>query len=162
MIVYNLTTVNTDVWNLKIYGSGTTDEILVPYSDIVSDKYLSVQDGEFVILNKFNFTYTFFYSGASIWDILEDNGVVAGYATQLRFVASDNYKSEFIPLSLVRDNPNLVIIGYEENGKILEEQSKGGTGPLRSMVNLSVTIQMSPPTYNSQFWVKYVNGIEVI
>jgi len=30
------------------------------------------------------------------------------------------------------------------------------------MINLSVTMQMSPPTYNSQFWVKYVNGIEVI
>jgi len=106
LMVYNLTTVNTDVWNLRIYGSGTTDEISVPYSDIVSDKYLSVQDGEFVILNRFNFTYTFFYSGA------EHLGHPGGqryrsreYATQLRFIASDNYKSEFIPLSLVRDNP---------------------------------------------------------
>ncbi len=153
---------NTDVWNLKIYGSGVTEVTLIPYSDITSGKYRSVQDAKFAILNQYNYNYTYYYSGASIWDILEDNGIVEPSATKMRFIASDNYRSEFIPLSLVRNNPDLAIIGYEENGHILEEQSKGGDGPLRSMVNLSVTQQMIPPTYNSQFWVKYVNGIEVI
>lgn len=165
LLVYNYTQLqerNTNPWNVFIFGSGTTGNVTISYDELRSGKYQILHEGKFDILNRLDYSYTYSYTGVVLWDLLEQSGVVAPNATEFRFWAEDNYRCEPLPLSLAESYPTEVILAWEEDNKILKPRRKGGDGPLRSVVNLTISQLLDPPTYNSQFWVKYTNAIEII
>ncbi|MHA1683088.1 MAG: hypothetical protein ACTSUE_19270 [Promethearchaeota archaeon] len=153
---------NPTPWSVVVFGSGTSGNVTIPYDDLTSGFYTIVNDVAFFINNRLNFNYTYMYTGVSVWDLLEKSGVLAPNATGIRFWSEDNYRCEVIPINLVQNHKFQVILGYIQDGKFLKSKVQGGDGPLRSVINFTVSQLMEPPTYNSQFWVKYTNAIEVI
>jgi hypothetical protein len=67
------------------------------------------------------------------------------------------YYTEEMPLEKVENNPDGVIIAFQKGNDLLKYNSEDG-GPMRAIVNLSVTL----PDYCSKYWAKYVNTIVVV
>ena len=161
LILYNISVQNPNPWEVRIFGSGVNGTITISYDDLISGEYLQVENRVFDILNRLNYTYSYTYTGVSVWDVLQKSGILYPNATKFRFSSEDNYICDWLPLNISSSNPEKVILAYIEDGKFLETKIMGGYGPMRSVVDITLVQQFNPPTYNSQFWVKYTNGIEV-
>jgi len=129
-----------------------TKELRLTLSDIKSDKYRQIKDKIFKIVTQVEPHY-YKYSGATLWSILEAEGILESDAKTFTFIGSDGYESPE-PLSLkdVAENyEDDVILAYEKDGEPLTD-----TGPIRSVIDDDA---IPPGEYSSQYTVR--NLVEV-
>ena len=128
------------------------EELKLTLSEIKSDKYNQVKDKVFKIVTRVEPHY-YVYSGATLWSILESEGILEDDATTFTFVGEDGYESPE-PLSLIdvaEQYENDVILAYEYDGELLYED-----GPIRSVIDDDA---IPPGEYSSQYSVS--NLVEV-
>ena len=143
--------------SVTIRGDGVNKELTLSINELKSGKYDQIIDKSFHIkkgLPSYS-EYDVIYSGVSIWSILEVEGLIHGDVSLLtfRFIGRDQYKSpKALNLSIVKDNPDLAIIAYEQNGDPLSLAD----GPLRSVLD-----QLIVPSgaYSSQYSVQKLSEI---
>jgi len=138
--VYAIITLDIDLFQnpntVKIKGSGVDGEITLSLSELKSDKYIQVENGEFYFENRVGSTYWRTYSGVSLWSVLDEEGILVSSPTTLTFVfwGGDAYRSpKALELTIAENNPRQVIIAYAEDGQPLF-----GDGPMRSVINQTV------------------------
>ena len=156
LIIYNLNNSNPNLYSIKIEGN-VSKEIVYSYEEIVDGSYGYVDNQEFNFLNQWGTRYSVNYTGVSLWALLTYQSIINPNSTRIYFKSYDSYNTENLTLSQVENNPNLVIIAFKKFNSVLKYTDDDG-GPLRAIVNLSVT----EPDYNSKYWAKYVNTIVVV
>lgn len=156
LIIYNLMTRNPDLYVIRLEGN-VSEVITFSYEDIVDGTYGIIDDQEFEFLNQYGTRYTVTYTGVSVWALLDYAQVHYPNSTGLYFKSYDNFVTELLSLEDIKTYSELIIIAFKIGNKVLKYTDEDG-GPMRSIVNLSVT----EPEYNSQYWAKYVNTIIVI
>ena len=156
LIVYNIKNSNPDLYSIKIEGN-VSEVITYSYNDIVEGTFGFVENHDFVFLNQYNTRYNRVYTGVSVWALITHATIMYPNSTGIFFKSYDSYITETLTLDQVRDNPKLVIIAFKVDERTLKYNDNDG-GPLRSVVNLSVT----EPDYCSKFWAKFVNTIVVV
>jgi DMSO/TMAO reductase YedYZ molybdopterin-dependent catalytic subunit len=158
LIVYNLKNRNPDLYTLRIVGN-VSEEKEYLYEDFVDGVYGIIEDQVFTYLNQppYNTRYEIIYTGVSLWTLLTYTSILLPNATAIYFQSYDLYYTEEISLEKVESNPKGVIIAFQHDNKLLKYNSNDG-GPMRAIVNLSVTL----PDYCSKYWAKYVNTIVVV
>jgi hypothetical protein len=128
------------------------EEVRLSLSEIKSDKYNQVKDKIFKIVTQVEPHY-YKYSGATLWSILETEGILESDATTFTFIGKDGYESPE-PLSLkdvAEKYEDDVILAYEYDGEPLYEE-----GPIRSVIDDDA---IPPGEYSSQYSVS--NLVEV-
>ena len=128
------------------------EELRLSLSEIKSDKYDQVKDKTFKIVTQVEPHY-YKYSGATLWSILETEGILESDATTFTFIGKDGYESPE-PLSLkdvAEKYEDDVILAYEYDGEPLYED-----GPIRSVIDDDA---IPPGEYSSQYSVS--NLVEV-
>jgi len=145
-------------WNLKIRGN-VKYEATIPYQALINGTYGTIANQTFHFLNSYGTYYLTNYTGVSVWRLLSDLNILNEGATGIWFKSVDLYETPGIPLSKVEEFPNLTIVAYKVNNINLTTRERGGTGPIRSIVNLSIT----EPTEegNGMYWAKYLTTIMV-
>ncbi|MBN2155387.1 MAG: molybdopterin-dependent oxidoreductase [Candidatus Lokiarchaeota archaeon] len=158
LIVFNLRNRNPELYSIRIEGN-VSEVLTYTYEDIVDGLFGVVEKQEFVYLNQppYNTRYNVIYTGVSVWSLLTHKSVINSNATEIFFRSYDAYYTDTLLLEKVENNPTLVIIAFKKDNKPLKYNSDDG-GPLRAIVNLSVT----EPDYCSKYWAKYVNTIVVV
>ena len=153
LIAYNFITVeNTSLWQIRIIGN-VKQEISISYESIKGGAFGIVTNILYQWRNRVGTTGAEYFTGVSIWNILNYSGLLQPTATQIKFKSVDNYETDYILLSKLESFPDLAIIAYEENGQTLLPKYLGGDGPLKIALNLSLT----EPDYNKDYWANYVN-----
>jgi hypothetical protein len=160
-------------WCIRIYGN-VKEEFNIGLSYFEKNDpfdYISVDS--VAMLNRVGTSWTQAYAGVSLSDIFELTDCIPDNATLLRFEAVDGYKSFNLPIRIVTDNPDQIIICNSENGQILATKEQGGEGPLKSYVPLEL-IQNDAEVqqiysdvgldtvFNSAFSVKWLDAIYII
>jgi hypothetical protein len=137
LTVYAVITLDVNLFQsdkiIIIKGEGISNEYTISLDELKSDKYIQVVDKEFKLVNSGEYEYHIIYSGTSLWSILEVENLLIQSPEELNFQfwGRDAYHSpKPINLSIAQNNPNLVILAYEENGHPLFE-----TGPIRSVID---------------------------
>ena len=158
LIIFNLRNHNPELYTLKIEGN-VSQEIEYVYEDLVDGVYGLVEDQIFTYINQppYNTQYDVVYTGVSLWALLTYTSILLPNATALYFKSYDLYYTEEITLEKVENNPDGVIIAFQKGDKLLKYNSDDG-GPMRAIVNLSVTL----PDYCSKYLAKYLNTIVVV
>ena len=129
-------------------------ELRLSLSEIKSEKYNQVKDKTFKIVTQVEPHY-YKYSGATLWSILETEGILEDDATKFTFIGSDGYESPE-PLSLedvAEKYEEDVILAYEFDGEPLYEE-----GPIRSIIDDDA---MPPGEYSSQYSVRNLEEIRI-
>jgi len=142
--------------SVTIRGSGLNREITLNITELKSKKYDQVIDKTFHLMNRFEIEDDKIYSGVSLWSILEEENLINGEVSTLTFEfwGRDLYHSpKALNLSIVENNPELVIIAYEENGIPLVDD-----GPLRSVLDQSV---LPDGEYSFQYSVQKLSEIKI-
>jgi len=137
-----------------IQGNGVNRELVLTTTQMKSDKYDQYIDKTFHIMNRFETEYDKIYSGVSLWSILIAESLLELDASSLTFEfwARDLYHSpKPLNLSIVKSNPDLVLIAYEEDGAPLFEE-----GPFRSVIDQTI---IPEGEYSSQYSVEMLNKI---
>lgn len=155
LVLYNLNQRNPDRLSIIIKGN-VSHEVTYYYDDITNGTYGIVENRPFTFLNEFGLQYDVNYSGVSVWALLTYSSILTPSSTAIYFYSWDNYQSATLSLTDVENHSEEIIIAFKKEDAYLKNDSQDG-GPLRSIVNLSVT----EPIYCSQYWVKYVNMIVV-
>lgn len=140
LTIYGIVILDVDpFWKFKddecitITGN-VTEDLVLTLEEIQSSKYLQVEDQLFHFVNAIGREFDEVYSGASLWSILEVEGILEDDASSFQFIAADGFKSpKHLPLTLAEENLNLVILAYERDGIPLFEQ-----GPIRSIIDYDV------------------------
>ena len=158
LIIFNLKNRNPDLYSIRIEGN-VSEEVTYSYEDIVDGVFGLVENQEFTFLNQppSNTQFEVNYTGVSLWSLLSYTSILLPNSTAIYFYSYDSYYTEQISLVKVENNPNGVIIAFKKGYDILKYNSVDG-GPLRAIVNLSVT----EPDYCSKYWAKYVNIVVVV
>jgi len=141
---------------ITIRGNGVNREITLTITQLKSDKYDQSVDKIFHIMNSFETEYDIVYSGVSLWSILVEENLIDEDPSILTFEfwARDLYHSpKPLNLSIAQNNPDLVILAYEEDGAPLFEK-----GPLRSVLDQSI---MPEGEYSSQYSVQMLSEIRI-
>jgi hypothetical protein len=139
---------------ITIQGDGLNRQITLTTTQLKSDKYDQYIDKIFHIKNSVEREYDEIYSGVSLWSVLVEETLIDVDPSLLtfQFWARDQYHSPFpLNLSIVQNNPDLVIIAYEKNGAPLF-----GDGPLRSVIDQTL---MPQGQYSSQYSVQMLSKI---
>jgi hypothetical protein len=161
LFVYTVIVLDVDLFqdpnSVTIRGSGVNRELTLTITELKSDKYDQVIDKTFNIKKgpPSYSEYDIIYSGVSLWSILEVENLIYGEVSLLKFEfkGRDLYISpKALNLSIMKNNPELVIIAYEENGDSLSL----GEGPLRSVLDQSI---MPNGEYSSQYSVQKLSEI---
>jgi DMSO/TMAO reductase YedYZ molybdopterin-dependent catalytic subunit len=160
LTLYAFITLDIDLFqdpnSVKIKGMGVENEITLSLNELKSDTYLQVTNKQFEIENSVNNKYNRTYTGVSLWSILEVKNILTDDAQFLtfRFIGRDGYVSPLaLNLSIAKNNPDRVIIAYEEDGVPLF-----GDGPLRSVIDQSV---MPSGEYASQYSVQQLASVQI-
>ena len=156
-IIYNFQVQNPILWELKITGN-VTQEINVTYSQIVNGNYGLIENRPFYFINSYGTNYWEIYTGASLWEILNQTGVLPANATKFYFRSVDNYETGTLWLDNISEHPDYALIAFKLGNQVLLPKDQGGDGPLRAIVDYNLT----KPAVNSQFWAKYVNTVVII
>ena len=143
-------------WTLTIKGN-VKNEIDIPYTQIVNGTYYTIENAKFHIMNNFGREWDTYYTGISLWDLLNKTNILNENSSYAIFKAIDGYVSTKVDLSTIRQHKDEIIIAYKENGEILKLKDDGGDGPLHLILNFSVT----DPNPNTPYNVKYLNEIEI-
>ena len=161
LTIYAFISLDIDIFQdpnvISLKGSGLENEIALSLNDLKSEKYLQVVNKQFEIENRVHNKYNKTYSGVSLWSILEMENLLIKEVSLLtfRFVGRDGYTSPTaLNLSITQNNPEKVIIVYEEDGVPLF-----GDGPLRSVIDQSV---MPSGEYSSQYSVQQLASVQII
>lgn len=161
-----------DAWCLKISGNVNYD-MFVGISYLLNDSFARVENQEFQILNSFETKYNKTLSGVVLWDVLNQTGLLRDNSTLIRFQASDGYKSIELPLRIIQNFPEMIIIVTHIDGQLIPYKENGGDGPLMagvdypSIINDNELEQIFSDSqqdfvYNSQYNVKYLDSIIII
>ena len=156
LIVFNMMNSNPDLYSIRIEGN--VSEILTfKYEDLVDGVFGKIINQEFTFQNRppHNDQYEVNYTGVSVWGILEYASVHYPNSTGIYFKSYDSYTTEILPLEKIETNPLGVIIAYQEGDDPLNPNDDG---PMRAIVNLSVTL----PDYCSKYWAKQVNTFVIV
>jgi len=132
-----------------------------------------VPDKQYPMVNSVGTQYNATFAGISIADIFNKTKVLLPNATMLDFMGSDGYASFELPISVVLDNPNDVLLANRENGQVLGTKADGGDGPIMSFVALEALQGNSQvasifrsngesKVYNSLYAVKWCNSIVIL
>jgi hypothetical protein len=156
-ILYNYKTQNPIVWGLLITGN-VDHEVVIQYQGIVNGTYGIIEDRTFFWKNSYGTTGTDIYTGASLWQILNQTGIVRPNATKYYFRCFDNYNTNNLTLSDIQAHPEDVIIAFKRGDEFLQPMEKDGDGPLRAIVDYTLT----SPNPNTEYWAKYVNTVIII
>lgn len=158
---------------LKIYGNVAREQF-IPYSAIAGNNYTRIENEPFEFLNSFGTRYNATISGVSLYSILIYYSLLTNTSTNIQFEADDGYKSPKLPISIMINNTNSVIIATHEKGVAYKSKSTGGDGPLVSAVKLNVIqnnqevidylaeIGRADFVYNTAYKVKYLTAIYVV
>ena len=157
---------------IRIYGN-VIDEKFVPISDLQNDgTFTYIDSQEYKIVNAWTTEYNKSVAGVSLNNIFKTLEIIPDNATYIQFEAVDNFKSFKLPIEVVRNFPNQVLLINKEDGKILEPKSDGGEGPIKGFVSLPALQNNQNVTevfaengedtvYNSVFNVKYLSAVRV-
>jgi len=128
------------------------EELKLTLSEIKSDKYNQVKDKVFKIVTRVE-PYYYVYSGATLWSILESEGILEDDATTFTFVGEDGYESPepLLLIDVAEQYESDVILAYEYDGEPLYED-----GPIRSVIDDDA---IPPGEHSSQYSVS--NLVEV-
>ncbi len=148
---------NPIVWEVRITGN-VNFEVIIQYQEVVNSTYGVVDNRHFHYLNTWGTERDYYYTGASLWQILNQTGVLKGNSTQYYFSCYDNYVTEKLWLSDIEANPDYVLIAFKKGSEFLKPKSEGGEGPLRAIVDFNLT----DPGPNSEYWAMYVNEIIIV
>ncbi|NHJ25659.1 MAG: hypothetical protein EAX89_13830 [Candidatus Lokiarchaeota archaeon] len=139
---------NTIVITIK---GNVVEEFELTLSELKSDRYLQIEDKQFHFLNAIGREYDLIFSGVSLWSILSVENLLKPGAMTFLFIGGDGYYAETpLSLSLAEQNPEQVILAYEQDGEPLFYD-----GPLRSVVDHEVI----PDKANTHYAVKYLKTI---
>jgi hypothetical protein len=152
------------LYNLQFVEQGSRDKIRI-YGNVkrevnitlfeIKAEYQQVINQKFDFINDFGSVYDDYFTGAQVWDIFIQNDLLNANSRQIRFYGYDGYThTEAINISIIKNNPSLVILAYEENGISLG--TPPDDGPIKSVVNRSLY-----PTWNSRFSVRNLAAIVV-
>jgi hypothetical protein len=112
-------------------------------------------------------------AGVSLADILQKTNFISEDAKYIQFQANDGFSSFKLPLQVVYDNPQYVLLIHRVNGQDLGFKEEGDDGPIMGFVALEA-IQNNPEIikifqengqdaiYNSVYNVKWVSTILII
>ncbi|MHA1111218.1 MAG: molybdopterin-dependent oxidoreductase [Promethearchaeota archaeon] len=156
LIVYNIKNSNPELYSIRIEGN-VLEITTYTYEDIIDGKFGLVEDQEFVFLNQYNTQFDVVYTGVSVWAILTYAEIMLPNSTGIYFKSYDSYYTEPLTLENIENYSDLVLIAFKKENQVLKYNDDDG-GPLRAIVNLSVT----EPDYCSKYWAKYVNTIVVV
>jgi DMSO/TMAO reductase YedYZ molybdopterin-dependent catalytic subunit len=156
-LFYNYSVQNPILWELKITGN-VNQEITIQYQQIVNGTFGLVEDRPFFFKNSYGTEYWENYTGASLWQILNQTGVLPVNATQFYFRSVDNWVTNPLLLDDISAHPDFVLIAFKLGDEILLPKDQGGNGPLRAIVDYNLT----KPNVNSEYWAKYVNTVIII
>jgi hypothetical protein len=140
---------------IEIRGTGTLGTVTLSISELTSGRYDLIEDRTFHIKNRYDTEYDIIYSGISLWSIIEEENIIVQASSELefRFYSRDGYSSpKFLNLSIVENNPELVILANEENGVPLPTTE----GPLRTVMDQSI---MPEDEFSSQYSVQKLSYI---
>ena len=156
-LIYNYQVQNPILWELKITGN-VTHEVNVTYSQIVNGDYGLIENRPFYFINSYGTNFWQNYTGASLWQILNQTGVLPPNATKFYLQSVDNYVTGTLWLDNISANPDYVLIAFKLWNEVIQPKDQGGDGPLRAIVDYNLT----KPEVNSQYWAKYVNTVIII
>jgi len=157
---------------IRIYGN-VINEKFVSGSEIQNNVLFTyVESQEYDMLNSWGTEYSKTVSGVSLNSIFERLSIIPINATYIQFEAVDNFKSFKLPIEVVRNFPNQVLLINKEYGRILKPKSDGGEGPIKGFVSLPALQNNQNVTevfaengentvYNSVFNVKYLSAVRV-
>ncbi len=160
-----------DDWCLRIYGN-VQSELLIGISYLLNDTFERRENVSFHQLNMYNNTREFNISGVVLWDILKKSGIVGTDASSFRFESTDGYETYLLPISILKEHSDEILIVTHIDGEIIPYQADGGDGPLKVAVFMEA-IQENPSVqktfdeynqnfvHNSKFSVKYLNMIQI-
>lgn len=161
--VYSFTILDIDpLQNLKnIFGGednvvviikgNVAEEFELRLSDIKSDKYQQILNKKFHIVNAIGREYDVYYSGVSLWSILEVENLLNLDSSTFLFIGGDGYYAETsLPLSLAENNSDQVILAYEQDGQPIFFE-----GPVISVVDY----ELIPDKATTHYSVKYLRTI---
>lgn len=157
---------------LRITGN-VSDDKFIGISYLLNGSFTRLENVEFYVLNSFGTEYNKTISGVILLDILDLYNLLGDDAEYIRFQALDGYKSYNLPIRLIKDNPEMVIIVTHEDGQLLKSKEMGGNGPLMVAVNYDCIKDDSEMqqifedknqdfVHNSKYNVKYLDTIIVI
>ncbi|MCP4763985.1 MAG: hypothetical protein GY870_19590 [archaeon] len=157
---------------IVIYGN-VSEEWSISVSSLRGIFYNREENMEFNMLNSYSTEWTILVSGVQLWDIFEKLDIINDNAEFIKFVASDGYFSPKLPIAIIRDNPESVILATHEDGELIKNKTQGGDGPIIPIVELDVVqnnetvIQIFEEinedfVHNSKYKVKYLSRIEII
>ena len=141
---------NTVVVTIK---GNVVEEFELTLSDIKSDKYLQIEDREFHMVNAIGREYYLTFSGVSLWSILEVENLLNLDSSTFLFIGGDGYYAESsLLISLAENNPEQVILAYEQDGQPLFYD-----GPVRSVVDHEII----PDKTNTHYAVQNLKTIVI-
>ena len=161
-----------DSWCVNLTGN-VNYEMSIGISYLLNDTFDRIENREFQILNRVETQYNKTMSGVILWDILNQTDFLRDNSTLLRFQASDGYRSFEIPIRIIKEFPEMVIIVTHIDGQRINLKENGGDGPLMGGVDYPC-ITNDPEleqifsdrqqdfVYNSQYNVKYLDTIIII
>lgn len=159
-----------DDWCIHFYGN-VDQEMFVGISYLLNDTFERVENVPFHQVNMYNNTMDYNVSGVKLWDIISDLRILTSEAKSFRFEAIDGYVSYELPIEILRNFPDRILIITHINGKLIPPQEEGGSGPLKVAVFMDA-IADNPEieatfekynqefVHNSKFSVKYLNMIQ--
>ncbi|HUX99459.1 MAG TPA: molybdopterin-dependent oxidoreductase [Candidatus Deferrimicrobium sp.] len=156
-LAYNFQTQNPMVWEIKISGN-VEAEIIIQYQEIVDGDFGMIENRYFYYINSWGTERSYYVTGPSLWQVLNQTGVLRENSTQFYFKCVDNWVTDPLSLSDIEANPDYVLLAFKIDGQILKPKSEGGDGPIRAAVDFNLT----KPDSNSEYWAKYLNQIIII
>lgn len=159
-----------DDWCVRFYGN-VQQEMFVGISYLLNDTFERVENVSFHQVNMYNNTSDFNVSGVKLWDIVSELRIISSEAETFRFEALDGYATYELPINILRNFPDKILIITHIDGELIKPQEEGGSGPLKVAVFMEAILD-NPQieatfekynqefVHNSKFSVKYLNMIQ--
>lgn len=146
-----------DSFILAFTGDMLVGDVNVTYAALNGSVHARHQASIFT-RNSYGVDDTFTVVGVRLADLIVDLGIDYGTATGIQFIATDGFESPFVPLSMVFGHPDQVLIYNVRDGDYLTNETEGGSGPLRAVVNWTAL----GPIANDPFHAKWLSGVSFV
>ena len=124
----------TDSYCLYISGN-VNYEMFIGITSLLNGTFPRVEDAEFQVLNSYGNEYNRTVSGVPLWYLLNQTYLLKEDSLHIRFQASDGYKSLELPIQVLQNFPEMVLVVTHVDGELLDYKEDGGDGPLMAAVN---------------------------
>ena len=160
-------------WCVRVYGN-VKEELSIGISYLTNNETFDyIPDTYFNMSNSWGTQYRRIYSGISVADILQSTQIIGPDAKYIQFESNDGFSSFLLPLQVVLENPQSVLLVHREGRQEIESKENGGDGPIMSFVALDILQNNTEIllifqengqdfAYNSVYNVKYCNSIKII